>query len=115
MRIGIVGAGHIGGTAAKLFAKAGHQVGVRNSRGPATLASLPASTFRRASDVRIRFRKASDRLRYPPSRTSRSNAFRSGPSRDTPIRATGMVDLGTRKTPGPQEGHGPFGAWPANS
>src|SRR2546427_6050493 len=43
MRIGIVGAGHIGGTAAKLFAKAGHQVGVSNSRGPATLASLASS------------------------------------------------------------------------
>ena len=43
MRIGIVGAGHIGGTAAKLFARAGHQVAVSNSRGPATLASLVSS------------------------------------------------------------------------
>ena len=43
MRIGIVGAGHIGGTAAKLFAEAGHQVSVSNSRGPATLASLVSS------------------------------------------------------------------------
>src|SRR2546428_13033239 len=43
MRIGIVGAGHIGGTAAKLFAKAGHQIAVSNSRGPATLASLVSS------------------------------------------------------------------------
>jgi len=43
MRIGIVGAGHIGGTAAKLFAKAGHLVAVSNSRGPATLASLVSS------------------------------------------------------------------------
>src|SRR3989442_15921295 len=43
MRIGIVGAGHIGGTAAKLFAKAGHQGAVSNSRGPATLASLGTS------------------------------------------------------------------------
>src|SRR5207249_4686064 len=43
MRIGIVGAGHIGGTAAKLLAKAGHQVSVSNSRGPATLASLVSS------------------------------------------------------------------------
>ena len=43
MRIGIVGAGHIGGTAAKLFAKAGHQVALSNSRGPATLASLVSS------------------------------------------------------------------------
>lgn len=43
MRIGIVGAGHIGGTAARLFAKAGHQVAVSNSRGPASLASLVSS------------------------------------------------------------------------
>src|SRR3989442_8190615 len=43
MRIGVVGAGHIGGTAAKLFARAGHQVAVSNSRGPSTLASLVSS------------------------------------------------------------------------
>lgn len=43
MRIGILGAGHIGGTAAKLFVKAGHQIAVSNSRGPDTLSSLAAS------------------------------------------------------------------------
>ena len=43
LRIGIVGAGHIGGTAAKLFVGAGHQVTVSNSRGPESLASLVAS------------------------------------------------------------------------
>lgn len=40
MRIGILGAGHIGGTAAKLLARAGHEVAVSNSRGPASLSSL---------------------------------------------------------------------------
>jgi predicted dinucleotide-binding enzyme len=40
MRIGIIGAGHIGGTLAKLFVDAGHEVTVSNSRGPDTLASL---------------------------------------------------------------------------
>jgi predicted dinucleotide-binding enzyme len=40
MRIGIIGAGHIGGTLAKLFVDAGHEVAVSNSRGPETLASL---------------------------------------------------------------------------
>lgn len=40
MQIGIIGAGMIGGTAAKLFAEAGHQVALSNSRGPASLASL---------------------------------------------------------------------------
>ena len=34
MKIGIIGAGNIGGTAAQLFADAGHQVAVSNSRGP---------------------------------------------------------------------------------
>lgn len=38
MKIGIIGAGNIGVTAAKLFAEAGHQVYLSNSRGPETLA-----------------------------------------------------------------------------
>jgi 8-hydroxy-5-deazaflavin:NADPH oxidoreductase len=42
MRIGIVGAGHIGGTLAKLFVGAGHDVAVSNSRGPETLAAFVA-------------------------------------------------------------------------
>ena len=40
MRIGIVGAGMIGGTAARLFVRAGHVVAVSNSRGPETLRGL---------------------------------------------------------------------------
>jgi 8-hydroxy-5-deazaflavin:NADPH oxidoreductase len=42
MNIGIVGAGHIGSTAARLFVKAGHEVAVSNSRGPASLRGLVA-------------------------------------------------------------------------
>jgi 8-hydroxy-5-deazaflavin:NADPH oxidoreductase len=42
MKIGIIGAGHIGSTAARLFAKAGHQVAISNSRGPASLRGLTA-------------------------------------------------------------------------
>ena len=37
MKIGIIGAGHIGSTVAKLFAIAGHEVAISNSRGPETL------------------------------------------------------------------------------
>lgn len=37
MRIGIVGAGNIGGTLARLWTAAGHEVGLSNSRGPASL------------------------------------------------------------------------------
>jgi 8-hydroxy-5-deazaflavin:NADPH oxidoreductase len=40
VRIGIIGAGHIGGTLAKLFIDAGHEVAVSNWRGPETLAGL---------------------------------------------------------------------------
>jgi predicted dinucleotide-binding enzyme len=40
MRIGIIGAGRIGGTLAKRLADAGHEVAISNSRGPETLAGL---------------------------------------------------------------------------
>ncbi|MGH9520614.1 MAG: NADPH-dependent F420 reductase [Terriglobales bacterium] len=38
MNIGIIGAGHIGGTLARRFAALGHQVTLANSRGPESLA-----------------------------------------------------------------------------
>ncbi len=44
MKIGIIGAGQIGGTLTRRFAALGHQVAVANSRGPATLAGLAAET-----------------------------------------------------------------------
>jgi predicted dinucleotide-binding enzyme len=47
-RIGIIGAGHIGSTAAKLFVDAGHEVVIANSRGPESLADLIASLGGRA-------------------------------------------------------------------
>jgi predicted dinucleotide-binding enzyme len=47
-RIGIIGAGHIGSTAAKLFIDAGHEVAVSNSRGPDSLADLVAELGPRA-------------------------------------------------------------------
>lgn len=40
MKISIIGAGHIGGTLARLFVKAGYQVMIANSRGPASLFDL---------------------------------------------------------------------------
>jgi len=43
MDIGIIGSGHIGGTAARLFSKAGHRVLLANSRGPQSLAAEVAS------------------------------------------------------------------------
>ncbi len=40
MKIGIIGAGHIGATAARLFVDSGHEVALSNSRGPQTLDPL---------------------------------------------------------------------------
>jgi predicted dinucleotide-binding enzyme len=40
LNIGILGAGNIGANAAKLFAAAGHDVRIANSRGPQSLAAL---------------------------------------------------------------------------
>lgn len=40
MRIGIIGAGRIGATLARQFARIGHEVALSNSRGPGTLMDL---------------------------------------------------------------------------
>jgi 8-hydroxy-5-deazaflavin:NADPH oxidoreductase len=42
MRIGIIGAGHIGATLARHLVAAGHEVAISNSRGPDTLRELGA-------------------------------------------------------------------------
>src|ERR1700733_3657772 len=44
MRIGIIGAGAIGGTLTRRLAALGHHVSVANSRGPESLAELAAET-----------------------------------------------------------------------
>lgn len=48
MNIGIIGSGNIGATTARLFAEAGHQVAVSNSRGPESLRELVAGIGPRA-------------------------------------------------------------------
>ena len=40
MNIGIIGSGHIGGTAARLFARAGDNVAISHSSGPESLRPL---------------------------------------------------------------------------
>ncbi len=52
MRIGIIGAGMIGGTLTRRFTALGHEVSVANSRGPETLADLAAETGARAVTAR---------------------------------------------------------------
>jgi predicted dinucleotide-binding enzyme len=44
MKIGIIGAGHIGGTLTRRLTALGHEVSVANSRGPETLADLARET-----------------------------------------------------------------------
>lgn len=51
MRIGIIGAGHIGSALTRRLRALGHEVAVANSRGPETLAALAAETGARAVPV----------------------------------------------------------------
>jgi 8-hydroxy-5-deazaflavin:NADPH oxidoreductase len=44
VKIGIIGAGHIGGTLARRFRALGHDVVIANSRGPETLTALAKET-----------------------------------------------------------------------
>src|SRR6201999_4233774 len=44
MEIGIIGAGHIGGSLTRRLRQLGHEVRVSNSRAPETLADLAAET-----------------------------------------------------------------------
>lgn len=58
MKIGIIGAGQIGGTLAQRLAALGHDVSVANSRGPGTLADLAAATGAKAATVQEAVRGA---------------------------------------------------------
>jgi len=53
MKIGIIGAGHIGANAARLFTEAGHEVAIANSRGAETLRDLVAELGERAQAVGV--------------------------------------------------------------
>jgi hypothetical protein len=52
MKIGIIGAGQIGGTLACRLAQLGHEVIVANSRGPSSLVGLANETGAKAVTVR---------------------------------------------------------------
>ncbi len=51
MKVGIIGAGNIGGALTRRFRVAGHQVTVANSRGPATLQALAEETGATAGTI----------------------------------------------------------------
>jgi predicted dinucleotide-binding enzyme len=53
MKIGIIGAGHIGANAAKLFVEAGHEIAIANSRGAETLRDLVDELGERAQAVNV--------------------------------------------------------------
>ncbi len=53
MKIGIVGAGNIGGTMAELLVGAGHEVALSNSRGPDSLRGQVAALGRRARAMTV--------------------------------------------------------------
>ena len=53
MKIGIIGAGNIGATVAKLFIEAGHEIAIANSRGPETLQNLVADLGKKAIAVNV--------------------------------------------------------------
>ena len=52
MKIGIIGAGEIGGTLTRRFTALGHDVSIANSRGPETLAGLARETGAKALTAR---------------------------------------------------------------
>jgi len=52
MKIGIIGAGHIGGTLARRLSALGHEVSIANSRGPETLAALESQSGATAVTIR---------------------------------------------------------------
>jgi predicted dinucleotide-binding enzyme len=58
MKIGMIGAGQIGGTLARRLTALGHEVSVANSRGPETLAGLAAETGATAVSARDAVRGA---------------------------------------------------------
>ena len=53
MNIGIIGAGHIGATLGRHFAKSRHKVGLSNSRGPGSLTALVTSIGPNASAMTV--------------------------------------------------------------
>lgn len=53
MKIGIIGAGNIGATAARLFVEAGHEVAVSNSRGVESLQDFVAELGQRAQAMTV--------------------------------------------------------------
>jgi predicted dinucleotide-binding enzyme len=75
VRIGIIGSGRIGATAARLFADAGHEVAIANSRGPQSLGdvvdglvAIPFGRFRELPAEPLAEATVIDAMNYYPRR-----------------------------------------------
>jgi predicted dinucleotide-binding enzyme len=104
MKIGIIGSGNIGGTAARLFVAAGHEVAISNSRGPESLESLVSSIGERAraatveeaiafGDVVLLALPWRDRQKLPPADRFAGKIVIDATNPYTPT--GGLYDLGT--------------------
>ena len=74
MKIGIIGSGNIGATTARLFAGAGHEVTIANSRGPESLTELVQDIGPQARAGTVEDAGPGERRRpgrHPPARVSR--------------------------------------------
>lgn len=103
MNIGIIGSGHIGGTLAKLFTRAGHAVMLSNSRGPESLREVTAQLERASAgtvDEAARFGevivlatpwKSPEALPSPEAVAGKIVVDAMNPYKDT---AGGLFDLG---------------------
>ena len=107
MKIGIIGSGMIGGTAARLFARAGHEVAISNSRGREAVAgiareigmnahameaeqaaafgdivllAIPLHAFNKLPPGWLQGKIAIDAMNYYPDRDGRIDALDSGRS-----------------------------------
>ena len=83
MKIGIIGAGNIGGALARRFTALGHEVFIANSRGPQTLAELAAETGAKAVTVEEAARAGKVVIVTIPQRAVRDlprNLFAGAPS-----------------------------------
>jgi len=74
MRIGIIGAGMIGGTLARRLAALGHEVALSNSRGPDTLRSLAAAARPVTAEEAACSAWVADASRQKPASTSAHRA-----------------------------------------
>ncbi len=74
MKIGIIGAGNIGGNLTRRFTAVGHDVSVANSRGPETLKALAEETG--ATPSASRTRRAAPRSWWSPFPSRRCRTCR---------------------------------------